>query len=144
MLSDVLSNTAVSCCRLLLRCSRWITSRRCRWRGLSVLNLPKRGFLATCACGSVTFAWEIPLDSPIANISILVFTKSVDSNFRVFWLAPVTRNILVIHCLGTGFKMASRFSIVCKNKILAVNEAAAPANTKKDTKSGLSVFTGRY
>ena len=24
----------------------------------------------------------------------LVFTKSVDSNFRVFWLAPVTRNIL--------------------------------------------------
>ena len=24
----------------------------------------------------------------------LVFTKSVDSNFRAFWLAPVTRNIL--------------------------------------------------
>ena len=24
----------------------------------------------------------------------LVFTKSVDSDFRVFWLAPVTRNIL--------------------------------------------------
>ena len=26
--------------------------------------------------------------------AILVFTKSVDSNFRAFWLAPVTRNIL--------------------------------------------------
>ena len=25
---------------------------------------------------------------------ILVFTKSVDSNFRAFWLPPVTQNIL--------------------------------------------------
>ena len=26
--------------------------------------------------------------------NVLVFTKSVDSTFRAFWLAPVTRNIL--------------------------------------------------
>ena len=34
--------------------------------------------------------------------------------------------------------MASRFATVSKDKILAVNEAAAPANTKR-TKFGLSV-----
>ena len=40
--------------------------------------------------------------------------------------------------------MASRFATVSKDEILAVNEAAAPTNTKKQTKFGLSVFTGRY
>ena len=39
--------------------------------------------------------------------------------------------------------MASRFATVSKDEILAVNEAAAPTNTKKETKFGLSVFTGR-
>ena len=37
--------------------------------------------------------------------------------------------------------MASRFATVSKDEILAVNEAAAPANTKKETKFGLSAFT---
>jgi len=31
---------------------------------------------------------------PVEKENHLVFTKSVDSNFRAFWLAPVTRNIL--------------------------------------------------
>ena len=39
--------------------------------------------------------------------------------------------------------MASRFATVSKDEILAVNEAAAPTNTKKETKCGLSAFTGR-
>ena len=39
--------------------------------------------------------------------------------------------------------MASRFAIVSKNEILAVNEAAAATNTKKETKFDLLVFTGR-
>ena len=39
--------------------------------------------------------------------------------------------------------MASRFAIVSKDKIFAINEAAAPTNTKKETKFGLSAFTGR-
>ena len=40
--------------------------------------------------------------------------------------------------------MASHFVTVSKDKSLAVNEAAAPTNTaKKETKFGLSVFTGR-
>ena len=38
--------------------------------------------------------------------------------------------------------MAFRFATVSKDKMLAVNEAAAPANTKKEKKFGLSVFTG--
>ena len=40
--------------------------------------------------------------------------------------------------------MASRFVTVSKDEILAVdvNEAAAPANTKKETKFGLLAFTG--
>ena len=39
--------------------------------------------------------------------------------------------------------MASRFATVSKDKISSVNEAAAPTNTKKETKFGLSMFTGR-
>ena len=39
--------------------------------------------------------------------------------------------------------MASRFATVSKDEILAVNEAAAPTNTNKETKFGLSVFTGQ-
>ena len=39
--------------------------------------------------------------------------------------------------------MASRFATLLKDKILAVNEAVAPANTRKETKFGLLVFTGR-
>ena len=38
--------------------------------------------------------------------------------------------------------MASRFAKVSKDKSLVVNEAAAPANTKKETKFGLLAFTG--
>ena len=40
--------------------------------------------------------------------------------------------------------MASCFSTVSKDEISAVNESAAPTNTKKESKFGLSVFTGRY
>ena len=39
--------------------------------------------------------------------------------------------------------MASRFATFSKDEILAINEAAVPTNTKKETKFGLSVFTGR-
>ena len=39
--------------------------------------------------------------------------------------------------------MASRFATVSKDEILAVNEAAAPTNTKKEKKNCLAVFTGR-
>ena len=39
--------------------------------------------------------------------------------------------------------MASRFVTFSKDEILAVNEAAAPINTKKETKFGLSVFIDR-
>ena len=35
--------------------------------------------------------------------------------------------------------MASRFATVSKNEILAVNEAAASTNTKREAKFGLSV-----
>ena len=38
--------------------------------------------------------------------------------------------------------MASCFATVSKDEILAVKEAAAPTNTKKETKFGLSAFTG--
>ena len=33
--------------------------------GVSVENLPRRGFAATCVCCSVSFAWEIARDTPI-------------------------------------------------------------------------------
>ena len=37
-----------------------------------------------------------------------------------------------------------RFATVSKDEILAVIEAAAPTNTKKETKFGLSVLSGRW
>ena len=58
--------SVVSYWRPLLRCSRWIWSRRSRSRGVSVENLPGRGFGATC-CACVSFAWEIVRDSPMVN-----------------------------------------------------------------------------
>ena len=67
----------------------------------------------------------------------------MDSNFRAFWLAPVTQNIreysLFWDRIQNGFSFRDSF----KRWILAVKEAAAPTNTKKETKFGLSVFTGR-
>ena len=39
--------------------------------------------------------------------------------------------------------MASCFTTVFKDEILVVNEAAAPTNTKEETKFGSSVFTCR-
>ena len=39
--------------------------------------------------------------------------------------------------------MSSCFATVSKGKILVVNETDALTNTKKQTKFGLSVFTGR-
>ena len=38
--------------------------------------------------------------------------------------------------------MAFCFATVSKDEILAVNKAAEPTNTKKETKFGLLVFTG--
>ena len=38
--------------------------------------------------------------------------------------------------------MASSFATVSKDAILAVNEAAVPTNTEKETKFGWLVFTG--
>ena len=57
--------SAVSCWRLLLRCSRWIWGWCSSSRGVSAENLPWRGFGATCAC--VSFAWKIVSDSPMIN-----------------------------------------------------------------------------
>ena len=48
---------------------------------------------------------------------ILVFTKSVNSNFRAFCLAPVTRNILGYSLFATAAKMASRFETFSKHEI---------------------------
>ena len=66
----------------------------------------------------------------------------MDSDFRASWLTPVLVLSLDIRSFGRGFKMAFRFATVLKDEILAVNEAAAPKNTQKETKFGLSAFTG--
>ena len=48
------------------------------------------------------------------------------------------------NCFETSIKMASRFATVSEEEILAINEEAVPANTKRATKFGLSLFTGGY
>ena len=67
---------AVSCWRLLFRCSRWISSRRSRSRGVSVENLPRRGIGATC-CACVSFALEIVRDSPMVNFDSQTMNKHI-------------------------------------------------------------------
>ena len=49
-------------------------------------------------------------------------------------------NFLLSSKLPRTHDAASKMKL---NEIFAVNEAAAPTNTKKETKFGLSVFTGR-
>ena len=68
--------SAVSCWRLLLPCSRWISSRRSRSRGVSVENLPGRGFGATC-CACMSSAWEIVRDSPMVNFVSQTMNKHI-------------------------------------------------------------------
>ena len=55
-------------------------------------------------------------------LGIIVFTKSVTSNFRAFWLAPVTRNILgySLYCFAAGAKMASRLKTFSEDEICAI------------------------
>ena len=77
------------------------------------------------------------------SIKYYVFTKSVDSNFCAFWLAPITRNdSFAIHYFATGAKMASRLETFSEDKIWAIFEAVIQINTKKATNVGLTVFTG--
>ena len=71
---------------------------------------------------------------------LLVFTKSVNSNFREFLLVPLTQNILGYSLFGTGINMAFCFAIV----FLVANESAAPTKTMQTTKFGLLVFIGRF
>ena len=52
----------------------------------------------------------------------LVFTKSVNSNFRLFWLAPVTRNILGYSLFCDRSQMASRLQTFSEDGIWAINE----------------------
>ena len=68
--------SAVSCCRLLLRCSL-ISSRRSRSGGVSVENLPRQEFTATCACYSVSFALEIARESTTVNIVSQTMNKHI-------------------------------------------------------------------
>ena len=64
----------------------------------------------------------------------------MDSDFRAFWLAPVTWNILGYSLFWDGIHKGFSFrDSLSKDNILAINEAAAPGNTKKETKFGLSV-----
>ena len=62
----------------------------------------------------------------LARSFTLVFTKSVNSNFRVFRLAPVT-------VLRQDPLMASRFETFSEDEICMINEAFVQTNTKKAT-----------
>ena len=58
------------------------------------------------------------------NIKGFSIYQTVNSNFRAFWLAPVTRNFLgLIYCFATRAKMASRFQTFSEEEIWAINEA---------------------
>ena len=74
---------------------------------------------------------------------LIVFTKSVNSTFRAFWLTPVPRISLAFHCFETGAKMASRLETFSEDENWAINEAVVQTNTKKATNFGLSMFTVR-
>ena len=57
---------------------------------------------------------SMPLRAGVVSLGInsyptLVFTKSVDSSFRAFWLAPVTRNILGYSLFWNGIQNGFSF-----------------------------------
>ena len=58
-------------------------------------------------------------------MSILVFTKSVNSNYSAFWLTPVTQNILgySLFCDWSQDGISFRDINFLKDKIWAINEA---------------------
>ena len=68
----------------------------------------------------------------------LVFTKSVNSNFRTFSLAPVTR-ILGYSLFCDRSQHGVYFQDISEDEICAINEAVVETNAKKVTDFGLSV-----
>ena len=75
----------------------------------------------------------------------LVFTKSVDSNFRAFWLTPVTRNILGYSLFCDHSQDDVSFRDIFERRNLSNKcEAFVQTNTKKATNFGLLLFTGMY
>ena len=121
-----------------------------KWHLASSFPVKARGL--PCSCGSHQFDFSgfsncllllcLKVLNP-ENLSwenyLLVFTKSVNSNFRAFLLLPLTQNILGYSLFGTGINMASCFAIV----FLVANESAVPTKTMQTTKFGLLVFIGR-
>ena len=75
---------------------------------------------------------------------VLLFTKSVNSNFCAFWLAPITRNILgySLFCDWSQNGILLLDMTVRKDEIWTMNEAATHTNMEEATSFGLSVFTG--
>ena len=122
-----------------------------KWHLASSFPVKARGL--PCSCGSHQFDFSgfsncllllcLKVLNP-ENLSwenyLLVFTTSVNSNFRAFLLVPLTQNILGYSLFGTGINMASCFAIV----FLVANESAAPTETMQTTKFGLLVFIGRF
>ena len=61
-------------------------------RGLLLLKLLKTNYrVSPCTEVNKIKGWTLLV--PFIDLPILIFTKSVNSNFRAFWLAPVTRNM---------------------------------------------------
>lgn len=92
----------------------------------------------------------------ITKYFVLVYAKRVHRVFRALWLAAQSRNILhysLIRLQPSGAKLLqvtcttkmaqSRFATVTSDEISKINEEAIPDNTKKATKFGLAVFTGK-
>ena len=75
---------------------------------------------------------------------INICQMSVNSNFRGFWLAHVTRNILTlaIHCFATEAKMASRFQTFPEDEIWAIKEAVVQTNTNFGLSRGGTFWVG--
>ena len=75
----------------------------------------------------------------------IVFTKSMDSNFRAFCLDAVTLNILGYSLFWDGIQNGFSFrdSFERWNFSAKWIEAVAPTNTRKEAKFVLFVFTGR-
>ena len=94
-----------------------------KWHLASSFPVKARGL--PCSCGSHQFDFSgfsncllllcLKVLNP-ENLSwenyLLVFTKSVNSNFHAFLLVPLTQNILGYSLFGTGINMASCFAIV--------------------------------
>ena len=90
--------------------------------------------------GQPSITRDLPKSSSF--LAEVFLTQSVNSTFRAFWLAPVTRNILGYSLICDRSQDGVSLRDISEHEIWTINEAVVQTNTKKATNFASSVSTG--